>query len=55
MLLAVSGIVQATPSSETLAAEIGVPCVTRVLRRSPFGIVHGVSADLDELPPRVAR
>src|SRR6266545_4114141 len=43
MLLAVSGIVHATASFETVAAEIEVSCVVRVFSRSPFGIVHGTA------------
>ena len=43
MLLAVSGIVHATASFETVAAEIEVCCVTRVFSRSPFGSVHGTA------------
>ncbi len=58
MLLAVSGIVHATPSFETVAALIGVAGVLRVLTRPPFGSVHGIAAaaaGLEEPPPRVAK
>ena len=43
-LLSVSGIVHATPSFETVTAEIGVRSVRRVLSRSPFASAHGTAA-----------
>ena len=41
MLLAVSGIVHATPSLRTFEAVISEPVATRWLRRSPLAESHG--------------
>src|SRR6478735_9655836 len=47
MLLAVSGIVHATPSCETLEEEIAALRVFRVLKRSPFGLLQLASVPGD--------
>jgi hypothetical protein len=49
MLLAVSGIVHATPSFATLEAAIGVPRATRWLCRSPFASGHGGAATVPDV------
>jgi hypothetical protein len=49
MLLAVSGIVQATPSFATVEDEISVPVATRWLSRSPLADGHGGAAIVPEV------
>src|SRR3954471_1486389 len=49
MLLAVSGIVHATPSSSTLSDEISEPWLTRVLARSPLACAHGGDGTLPDV------
>src|SRR3954447_7635217 len=49
MLLAVSGIVHATPSLRTLDAVISEPVATRWLRRSPLADFHGGAGSVPDV------